>query len=163
MVTTFAEYLLAAREGSFEMRPVSHNLISLCCSLSLSYQPTGLGKVCKKFPLVVFILWRQGSVKLQELCAGIVSGLPFTQEREGGSSGLDGVGRVEEAAGKCLPLKLRAVKVELTAGFPACNTASRVRRLPFCSLCLWVDSSPRQDFAKISFSLKENQLKIIHS
>lgn len=36
MVTTFAEYLLAEREGSFEMRPVFHNLISLCCSLSLS-------------------------------------------------------------------------------------------------------------------------------
>jgi len=36
MVTTFAEYLLAEREGSVEMRPVSHNLISLCCSLSLS-------------------------------------------------------------------------------------------------------------------------------
>lgn len=36
MVTTFAEYLLAEREGSFEMRPVSHSLVSLCCSLSLS-------------------------------------------------------------------------------------------------------------------------------
>lgn len=35
MVTTFAEYLLAEKEGSFETRPVSHNLISLCCSLSL--------------------------------------------------------------------------------------------------------------------------------
>lgn len=35
MVTTFAEYLLAEREGFFEMRPVSHNLISLRCSLSL--------------------------------------------------------------------------------------------------------------------------------
>lgn len=58
---------------------------------------------------------------LQELYAGIVSGLPFTQEREGGSPGLDGVGRVEEVAGKHLPLKLRAVRAELTAGFPACK------------------------------------------
>lgn len=36
MVTTFAEYLLAEREGSFETKLVSHNLISLCCFLSLS-------------------------------------------------------------------------------------------------------------------------------
>lgn len=36
MVTTFAEYLLAEREGSFEMRLVSHSLISLYCVLSLS-------------------------------------------------------------------------------------------------------------------------------
>lgn len=43
---------------------------------------------------------------LQVLCEGIVSGLPFTQEREGGSPGLDGVERVEEAAGKHLTLKL---------------------------------------------------------
>lgn len=67
---------------------------------------------------------------LQELCAGIVLGLPFTQEREGGSPGLDGVGRVEEATGKHLSLKLRAVRAELTAGF------QHVMRLPFCSLCL---------------------------
>lgn len=57
MVTAFAECLLAEREGFFEMKPVSHNLISLCCSLSLSpYQTAGLRKVCKKFPLVIFIL-----------------------------------------------------------------------------------------------------------
>lgn len=58
---------------------------------------------------------------LQELRAGFVSGFPFTQEKEDGSPGLDGVGRAEEVAGKHLSLKLRAVRAELTAGFPACN------------------------------------------
>lgn len=104
MVTIFAEYLLAKREGFFEMRPVSHNLISLGCSLS-PYLTTGLGKVCKKFLLVVFILPRQGSVKLalRDLCAGIVSGLPFTQEREGGSPGLAGVGRMVKLLANICP------------------------------------------------------------
>lgn len=94
---------------------------------------------------------------LQELCAEFL-GFPFLQEREGGSPGLD---RVEEAAGKHWSLKLRALRAELTAGFPAGNKASRIGKLPFCSLCLWVDASPRQDFGKTFSSLKENQLKRI--
>lgn len=58
---------------------------------------------------------------LQELCVGVVSRLPLTQERECESPGLDGVGRAEEAAGKHLSLKLRAVRAELTVGFAACS------------------------------------------
>lgn len=104
MVTTFAEYLLVAREGSFEMRPVSHNLISLCCSLSLSpYQATGLGKVWKKFPLVLSI-WEDGAA-CEVGVAGAVCGMVFrAQGRKGGSRHLvrAGVGKAEGAGGRDL-------------------------------------------------------------
>lgn len=100
---------------------------------------------------------------LQELCTGIVSGLLFTQEREGGSPGLDGVGRAEEAAGKRLSLKLRAVRAELAVGFPACSKG-------FFSLCFPDLLFPvaiggcltKTRFWEIFPSLKENQLKITH-
>lgn len=110
------------------------------------------------FSYLYFVKTGQYEVGIAGVVCRIVLGFPFLQEREGGSPGLD---RVEEAAGKHLSLKLRAVRAELTAGFPAGNKASRIGKLPFCSLCLWVDASPRQDFGKTFSSLKENQLKII--
>lgn len=107
MVTTFAEYLLAEREGFFEMRPVSHNLISLRCSLSL---PPWIRKGMKEISFGSLHFGRRGSMKLvwQELCAGTVSGLLFTERWEGGSGRLlrDGVGKAEGAGGTHLPQKL---------------------------------------------------------
>lgn len=132
MVTTFAEYLLAEREGFFEMRPVSHNLISLRCSLSL---PPWIRKGMKEISFGSLHFGRRGSMKLvwQELCVGTVSGYSVYSEM-GRWVWTPAQGWGGESRGSwwhtSAPKVVRLLTAELTAGLSVCKKASRVRRLP---------------------------------
>lgn len=145
MVTTFAEYLLVAGEGSFEMRPVSHNLISLCCSLSLSISSDRIREGMKEISCSSLYLGRQGSMWSWCCRSCVWDGFQGSgKERwvQAPGQGWGGEGGGSQWQRLVQSSQQRPGQLLLNE-----EPASR-------SSCLWTDFSPRQGFWKLCSSFK---------